>query len=370
MKKTLIALAVLASSGAAMAQSTFTLYGVVDAGLDRQKGGSSTAATPAPSTAATNSVNSVTSGNLNGSRWGLRGSEDLGGGLKGVFTLESGFNTDTGVSGQGGRLFGRQAFVGLEGGFGSIRIGRQYTPIGNVEDAIGTKNYDPLVLLGTYGSSGGAGNTNINAYRTDNAINYKTPSFGGFTAELEYSTQLSGSEINSGTSPKQGRHYGFNGMYANGPISAGLGYIQLQDVNATLAGAQKRNEVAVFGSYDFGMAKPLAYYVQTQGGTAATQDPKKMRVYGLNVAVPFGAFTVTPGVAFGKDVNGSNLSGAGTKDDAKVFILQTQYDLSKRTAFYGNVSVVSNDAAANKGFNNPNLDQTSSGIQVGVRHRF
>jgi predicted porin len=387
MKKTLIALAVLASSGAAMAQSTFTLYGIADAAVEYTKGGTPVVA-PATGASASSAPRhglfAVSSGNLNGSRWGLRGSEDLGGGLKGVFTLESGFNIDSGTSAQSGRLFGRQAFVGLEGGFGSFRLGRQYTPIGNVTDLVGTKNWDPLAIIGTYGSGGANGNTaSFNAYRSDNAIDYKTPSFGGFTAELQYSPQFNGAETigtvtpatGAVTSAKQGRQLGFNGIYANGPITAGLGYIQALDVNATTTttaafARQKRQEVILMGAYDFAVAKPTLYYVQTEGGVGVVQDAKKMRVAGLSVAVPFGAATITPSFTFAKDVNGSGTSGAGTKDDVKILELQSTYDLSKRTALYANLAVVSNEAAAYKGFNSPNLDQTSSGIQVGVRHRF
>ncbi len=368
MKKTLIALAVLATSGAAMAQSTFTLYGVADANLERVKGGSGTAAAPGLASTKTNSVNRVSSGGLNGSRWGLRGSEDLGGGLKAVFQLESGFDIDTGTSGQGSRLFGRQAFVGFEGGFGSVRLGRQYTPIGNLSDMAGTKPYDILALAGTYGAAGGSQNTNINAYRTDNALTYKTPSFSGFTVEAQYSTQVGGAETNTGTSAKQGRHYGFNAIFANGPISAGLGYIQIQDVNAALAESQKRNEVLLVGGYDFAVTKLTGFYSQTQGGTAATQDSKKMKVYGLTAAFPFGAATVTPGIGMSKDVTG--VSASTPKDDVKFFTLQGTYDLSKRTALYTHIALVSNDAGAAKGFNAPNFDQSSNGIQVGVRHRF
>lgn len=359
MKKTLIALAVLASSGAAMAQSTFTLYGIADVSFAREDGATS--------------VNKVNSGGVNGSRWGLRGTEDLGGGLKAVFTLESGFGIDEGVSQQGGRLFGRQAFAGLEGGFGSLRLGRQYTPLGNVADLAGsTKTYDVLAVAGTYAAT--------TAYRTDNAITYKTPSFGGLTVEGQYSTQLNGAETNTGTSPKAVRHYGFNAMYANGPITAGFGYLQVQDINATVGGDQKRKGLLAVAGYDFGLAKVTGYYSQEElPGPAATgvKPEEEAKIFGLHAAFPFGAFTVTPGFAIGQD-----LVGDGDEDKAKFFTLQTTYDLSKRTALYGFLTYVDNEAGmftlsstggvvnAARGFSSPQPDDGSYGIAFGVRHRF
>lgn len=345
MKKTLIALAVLASSGAAMAQSTFTLYGIADANLERIKGSST--------------INRVSSGGLQGSRFGLKGSEDLGGGLKGVFQIENGFNIDTGSQAQGGRLFGRQAYVGLEGAFGSARVGRQYTPIGNVSDIVGTKGYDVLTLANTIGANGG--------YRADNAITYKTPVFSGFTAEAQYTTNIDGSETNSGTSPKQGRGYSFSGVYSQGPIRAAIGYIALDDVNSAVADAQKRNEMVLVAGYDLGVANLTGYYVNTEVGTAAVKAANKMKVYGLSAAFPFGALTVTPGIGIAKDVNGSNAAAA---DDATLLTLQAKYDLSKRTALYAHLANVSNKAGASLGFASPAADSSSYGLQVGVRHAF
>ena len=112
MKKSILALAVLgAVSGAASAQSSVTVYGLVDVALVRESG------------AATGASTKITSGVGAGSRLGFKGSEDLGGGLSALFLLENGFQADTGAMGQGGLLFGRQAYVGLQGGFGTVTIG-------------------------------------------------------------------------------------------------------------------------------------------------------------------------------------------------------------------------------------------------------
>jgi predicted porin len=113
MKKALLALAVLAAfAGTASAQTNVTMYGVLDMALQHENDG-------------VNSTTALDSGIQSGSRLGFKGTEDLGGGLKANFDLEAGVNADTGTSSQGGILFGRQAWVGLSGGFGSLRLGRQ-----------------------------------------------------------------------------------------------------------------------------------------------------------------------------------------------------------------------------------------------------
>jgi predicted porin len=119
MKKMILAAALAAAfSSAAYAQTNVTMYGIVDAGIAYKKNGN-----PAGNTV------SMESGQQSGSRLGFKGREDLGGGLAAIFTLESGFNIDDGKLGQGGRLFGRQAWVGMSGGFGSVKLGRQLTSL-------------------------------------------------------------------------------------------------------------------------------------------------------------------------------------------------------------------------------------------------
>ncbi|HQA34421.1 MAG TPA: porin, partial [Casimicrobium huifangae] len=124
MNKKLVALAVSAiAAGAASAQTAnVTLYGIIDTYLASERGSSPTVAANKVSTTG------LVSGGISGSRWGLRGSESLGGGLNAFFNLENGFNVDNGSLGQGGLLFGRRAYVGLSGGFGSIQMGRDYSP--------------------------------------------------------------------------------------------------------------------------------------------------------------------------------------------------------------------------------------------------
>ncbi|MFD2273855.1 porin [Undibacterium arcticum] len=117
MKKTLIALAVLGSiAGVAQAQSNVTIYGVVDLGLAHENNGST-------------SLTRMDDGGLNGSRLGFKGSEDLGGGLSAIFfNLKNGFTADTGAQADAAKLFNRQSFIGLTGGFGTVKFGRQKEP--------------------------------------------------------------------------------------------------------------------------------------------------------------------------------------------------------------------------------------------------
>jgi predicted porin len=339
MKKTLLAVAVLgAFAGTAAAQSSVTLYGVADANVERIKGATS--------------LTRISSGGAQGSRWGLRGSEDLGGGLKAVFQLESGFNIDTGTSGQGGALFGRQAYVGLAGGFGAVRLGRQYSPMDDVAGMVGTKTYDVLSVVPIIGN----GDYN----RVNNAITYVTPSLGGFAAQLQYS--LGEERVNTNTSKDFGKQYSMHAMYSGGPFSAGLSVMRVIDGNGTTAGKQGIDAVLAVAAYDFGFAKFTGYYDQEDKlpGTA------KMKVYGVSAAFPFGATTLAVGAAQAKNVTGSTASD----DDANLFTVQLTHNLSKRTALYAHFTAVDNDASSALGFNGPTAGSNSNGVQFGLRHRF
>jgi predicted porin len=339
MKKSLVALAALAAIGAASAQSNVTLYGVVDTNITYDKGASS--------------LTSVGTGGLNGSRFGMRGSEDLGGGLSAIFQIEAGFNSDTGSMAQGttavaNRLFGRTAAVGLQGGFGSVRIGRMYTPIGLLLDQTATMGTKPADTVATVGMLSSA------AYRTDNALTYASPNLGGLTFQAQYSLNADGAEV----AAKTGRHHGFNVMYQGGPLYAGLGYL---DLRTNAAGDDAKAVLAQLG-YNFGFA--------TIRGQFETNDvdgvPEDRKFLGLEASVPFGAFTASLGIARVKDSTGAT----GVSDDVDLISLQGVYNLSKRTALYSMFTNVSNDTATRVGFNSPNLDQNSRRFQLGVRHSF
>ena len=297
MKKQAVALAALGlMAGWAQAQSSVALYGVVDVALERIKGETSLAR--------------VTSGQQQGSRWGLRGTEDLGGGLKAVFLLENGFNADAGTMGQGGRLFGRQGYVGLAGNWGALRLGRQYTPMDDIASIAGTKTYDVVSVVPIIGN----GDYN----RVDNAITYVSPTVANTVFQLQYSL----GEERVSTDPS--RRFGQQAELFGGP-------------------------------------KLTAYY------DVEDKAAKKLSLLGAAVAYPFGATTVSVGIAQARNVNGS---AAAASDDARLYTLQASHNLSKRTALYAHYTRVANDEAAALGFNKPLAGSTSSGVQVGIRHRF
>lgn len=320
--------------------SSVTIYGVADAALERIKGATS--------------LTRLQSGQMHGSRWGLRGSEDLGGGLRAVFVLEQGFTIDNGQLGQGGRSFGRQAFVGLTGGFGAVRLGRQYTPFDDVAGLVGTKTYDVLNV----GRAVGVENND----RLDNTITYLTPSIGGLVAQLQYS--LGDERSTTDASKNSNKSYSTGGIYRSGGLLLAGAYINIIDVDGTTAGEQRRRAAMLVGGYDFGAVR---FNVYGHGQGMGTSERK--RIVGANVAAPFGAFTPSIGFAQVK-----NATGSAADDDAKIFTLQGRYDLSRRTWLYGNLTAVSNDGSAttgaNLGFNSPVRGDTSNGVQFGVRQAF
>ena len=358
MKKTVLALAAIAASSAAFAQSSVTLYGVVDASVESVKGNTAGQST---------TFNRVSSGNLATSRLGFKGVEDLGGGLKANFQLEATVAVDTGAAATG-RFFDRAAWVGLSSKeAGELRIGRQDSLIGaQTAGTIGTQAYDEAKIALTLGGD--------SLRRLDNAITYIAPTFvPGLTLAAQFSTGYSSSVTTEDTG-NDGRTYGFSANYANGPLAAGLSYIK---ANTDVAGDVENTGVFVYGAYDFGVAKLTAYYnTDDRDGNFDDRD-----MYGFKVAVPVAAnVTLTGGYAQVRGAKGDATSSTGnfnaksTQDDkANILTFRAQYDLSKRTALYALFTQVYND-------NNTNLavssavttsnDKSSRGLAVGVRHSF
>jgi predicted porin len=341
MKKQLLALAACALlAETASAQSTVTLYGIADAAVERIKGATS--------------LTRVSSGQWQGSRWGLRGREDLGGGMAAFFVLEQGFTIDNGQLGQGGRAFGRQAFVGLSSSIGSLRLGRQYSPFDDVAGLVGTKTYDVLSV----GRALGVENND----RLDNTLTYFTPTLAGLEVQLQYS--LGDERATTDASRNSNKSYSVGGVYKSGRIIGGAAFINIIDADGTTAGDQRRRAGMLVGGYDFGSFRANAYaHVQGLG----TEERK--RIFGGNVHVPIGALTVGLGAAQVK-----NATGSAADDDATIFTLQGKYDFTRRSSLYANVTAVSNDGTtatgSNLGFNSPTRGSNSNGIEVGIRHAF
>ena len=362
MKKSLIALAVLAASGAAMAQSSVTLYGVADAGVTYLNG--------------LDNWSGVTSGNNLTSRLGFRGTEDLGGGLKANFVLEGGFNLDAGDGKSGGATgtgfeFKRRSTVGLSGGFGEVRMGRELTAAYNA-----TARYDVFGSVGIGQSrlwaDGGvvdtvapALNANGNAVTTNqrisNALTYVSPDFSGFKVGVNYGF----GETTNGNSDSS--YMGAGLMYDNGPLSLGLGLERLNN-GANSVAVSDIDAWSLGGSYDFGVAKLLAGYRESKVDRA-TGENKRLGYY-VAATAPVGAGTVR--VSYNRYEN----ELANVKGKADQFAIGYVYGLSKRTSVYGTYAYIKNKDGANlytlgsstQGGLKTNGSQ--QGVQVGVSHAF
>lgn len=330
-----VALATLA--GSAAAQTNVTLYGLVDLGLEQ------TRLSPGADTLR------LSSGIQSGSRWGLRGREDLGGGLSASFQLESGFDASTGAQGQGGRAFGRQAWVGLNSGVGSLKLGRQYVPFFLAQDTI-----DPFGtgLIGD--GSGMAAVFRAYGVRMDNTINYASPNFGGLSFEAAYGL---GEAANS---TSLGSQYGFSAAYEGGPLTVVAAYHNQGQVAGGVDAGDNRSFL-VGGAYDLKVAKLHGAFADNRDENAAGASTGRSRDYMLGVSAPVGPVTLMASFIRHNDRRAANA-------DADMWALGATYALSKRTNFYTSYSTIRNEAAGATGSGVAGAD--ISWINVGIRHRF
>jgi predicted porin len=200
---TSLSLALLGTAGAAHAQNSVTLYGVIDAGIGYVH-----------NTSGNKNLVGMIDGSLSGDRWGLKGQEDLGGGLKAIFQLENGFDVGTGKLGQGSREFGRQAFVGLtHDSYGTITLGRQYDPLVDMVQGITADNY-----WGSAFATPGDVDNYDNSLRVSNAVKYVSPTFSGLQFEGLYGFS------NVAGQTGQGQTYSGAVAYNNGPLALAAGY--------------------------------------------------------------------------------------------------------------------------------------------------
>jgi len=335
MKKSLIALAVLAASGAAMAQSSVTLYGVVDLNVGRE----STTTYPMGMATKVNNTR-MSSGGLNGSRWGLRGTEDLGGGLNAIFVVESGFDADTGA-GSGGP--NRRTVVGLSGGFGTVTLGNEYSAMDDMAGANNT-GFDSAFSASNKVLAVNHGNGHVGGYvgRPKNAIKYVSPNFSGFTGAFSYALDEA-----AGVKKDQ---VDFRVSYATGPVTANFAY----EVQGDKVFPDDLKVTALNGSYDLGMVKLKASVGQSKITNKKSNDVQ------LGVDVPLSsAVTLSAGFAQSKDKVG-NVDG----DKRTGFGLAATYDMSKRTTAYAGMR-------SNKTKNSADVKTLSGNlVAVGLRHRF
>lgn len=355
MKKTLIALAAVAATGAAFAQSTVTLSGTVETGLEKRWSGDEMRMTS----------------NRNGtSNWTLSGAEDLGGGMKAVFQVSTSFNPDDGTAGglstgtTGSALGNNGMFVGVTGGFGTLRAGRPVNTLyGNAMFANGTKGISAhdsnSVLAGLVANAG-------NSVYVNNAVQYHSPVMGGFQVQVEYApSERDGSDAGMGLAVR----------YAAGPLAVsftnykGAGNFvpavvdnpaTPADETAPASGIAKPKAVnQIAAAYDFGVAKAFfTYRVQGKAGTITSDNDSG---YALGATAPVG-----PGSVY---VSYNVREQAG--DDGRTMIAGYKYNFSKRTQAFVNVANRNKawaSAAVTAGGGNGN--KSSNGFGFGLQHNF
>ncbi|MCX7946569.1 MAG: porin [Hydrogenophilus sp.] len=341
MQKKLVALAVAGLVAApAMAQSNVTLYGLVDVGVSYR----SDHINPG-----VDSKFSVDSGIQSGNRIGFRGTEDLGGGLKAGFTLEMGFGVEN-PEFRNGNGFGRQAFVTLGGGFGTLAAGRVYTPQFNLLSAV-----DPF----GYGTVGQISNIWEVNTRVDNTLAYISPDFSGLTVTVAYANNVAGAETRANANDI--RVYALNPVYKQGPVMVGLNY---HKIDPQAAGTTDLNVWDLAGTYDFGMAKLALAYGSRE--VNATDDRTNWM---LGVTVP-----VSPVGKVLASYAQTKLDRAGNQPDPKSsqWAIGYTHDLSKRTNLYAVYADIENKrgGTASVGDNSNPGDGYQSGFNLGIRHRF
>jgi len=363
MKKSLIAIAVLAAtSSAAFAQSNVTIYGILDAGITAERGG------------AQGNVTKVTSGAASASRIGFKGTEDLGGGLSAIFKLETGVKVDDGtLDNTSSALFNREAYVGLSSKTaGSLTLGRQYTPYYETLRDVG----DPFAM----GYAGTAKNLfPVASYmtRNSNAVVYKTPNLNGFTGAVSYSL---GEQQGDASAARQ---VGGSLGYANGPLNVAVAYNMKNNDTSVLKTAGVGHNSLIAANYDFKVVKVFAAFSKDKGQGSAP----------INGAASATATTNAFGYTFAQSADSQDalvgltapVSEAGTvmasyirkndkesfNRDADQWAIGYNYALSKRTSTYVAYAKIKNKNGA--GYTVGNNTEAGTGdkaFNLGLKHSF
>jgi predicted porin len=336
-----LGVAAFGAASAAHAGTDVSIYGVVDLYGAYQKGDRTEV--------------KLDSGGLSGSRLGFSASHDLPGGMKVLGRLEAGVAADNGMSTQGGRTWGRQAWVGLGGSFGTLTFGRQYTP-----NFIALDTDDPFDTgAGSAGSSGII--SLVGGPRADNSIAYEAPKMG------PVSFYAMGAVAESSNSNTHGNYYGINLRYADGPVGVGVTYAQQQKGDAS---GENASSVLVGASYDFGAAKLMGgvQYVRNLTRQANVEDNREEAF--LGVQVPIGDGALWAGAGTGRTLHMDHSRAT----QASVAYL---HNLDKSTTVYavlsgirnGDATAYSTDTATGAG---PAVSpgQDAHQLVVGLRYRF
>ncbi|RQR51611.1 porin [Burkholderia sp. Bp9140] len=384
-------------SVAAYAQSTVTLYGVIDEGINY----TSNVATSSGGKRLFN----LSSGVLQGSRWGIKGTEDLGSGLKAIFTLESGFDVNNGRLGQGGLLFGRQAYVGLaDSKLGTVTLGRQYDSVVDYASPMAISHQ----WAGYIGAHPGDIDNFNNGQRTNNAVKYTSPNIGGVTFGGLYSFGGVAGNVT------QNQVWSVGVGYAGGPLTLGVGYLNVRNANVgffgdssatpltaatanattpVISGFMSAHTYQVAGAgaaYTIGAATVGATYSYTRFaglGDTISSGPNPNHYSGStnfnNVEVNF-RYQLGPalllGVAYDYTKGGSTATSTGSNPGATYHqgSIGADYFLSKRTDVYfiGVFQKASGTDSTNKpavaSINGLTASSSShqAALRIGIRHKF
>lgn len=352
MKKTLLAFAVLSAiAGAASAQSSVTLFGIVDVDARSVSNGSA------------GSLKTLGTNGQASSRLGFRGIEDLGGGMKAAFWLEGDLSADVGGGGKTAAnangsnadpmTWTRRATVALLGGFGEVRLGRDYTPTFN-----NLANYDMFGYVGVSSISNirsVVGSTASTAVRANNTISYFLPTMGGIYGQAQ---------VAAGEGAQGNKYVGARLGYAAGPLNIGGAYGKTYKTGTMVDDLKVIN----FGaSYNLGFLTVQGSYEKSD------YSVNQQKLASVGVLVPFGAGTIK--------LNYTQAKGSTEAYAAKLLAAGYVYDLSKRTSLYVGYGRVSNEVnaagtvgstftASSGGPAGMGRGQTSTGYDFGVRHNF
>lgn len=399
MKKSLLALAVFgAFAGVAHAQSSVTIYGIIDTAV------AYTGNAYTDGNGGTGSKFAINSGTLQGSRVGFKGTEDLGGGLSAIFALEAGFNSDDGTlsatNAGTATLFRRKSYVGFGSNLGTVLVGRQT----DWNDTISA--YTSVNDFGGFTGNVGHNINRLEGTRTNNSISYTSPAISGFTGQAMYGFGETAGSMSSGQS------FSFGGQYLNGPLALGATYYQskagksatttsdtslLGSTTAIYSSAEAGNTAqkvfTLVGSYQVGPARVYGNWSQIKQdlNTAATvmaneipattDTPSSLLINSLSYAKKVDVFEL--GTAYSLSANlkllaavgytRANFDGQQTDATGNLtqYSLGTDYLLSQRTDVYAFLANIRAKDMGNPGvFSATGLDNNQTAFTVGVRHKF
>jgi len=347
MKKSLVALALAGAFASAAQAQSIEMYGIVDMGFVQESGGPTG---PTSAGTAKGAINKLTSGAQSGTRLGFKGTEDLGGGMKALFVLETGIASDKGGFNQANSAFARQSFVGLQSDMGTVTMGRQYTP------------YFLTMLVGdpfAAGMAGAAQNMLMPAsnIRMDNAVKYTSPVFSGFSAEAAYGF---GEQVDSVV---RSRQLGAFINYSGAPVNVRLGYLRK---NTDTSAATKTDEISnwiLAANWDVKVAKLFAAVTNNDEAVYAPIR-RKSQDYLIGAQVPFNKHTFIASYIY-KDGD-DTMTG-----NANQVALGYTYTMSKRTNLYAAWGRINNgtNSLLTVG-NNSEPGYGDKALNLGIRHIF